>query len=166
VRPNVTEQLQGLRRILTEVVAPELTDPYPADILAGVCATLDALATGWLEVPGYLRWDSDITAGLLAELLAVAPGLDPAAASIEAAGTAPDPADVEALEAHHVRVREALVLAVPALTAPEGTDGDGLDDLRRRVAAHLRERATRYPLRTVWRPPTQTPANPGRSDAH
>ena len=35
MRPDVSEQLDGLRRILEQVVAPELLDPYPADILAG-----------------------------------------------------------------------------------------------------------------------------------
>ena len=59
MRPTITEQLDGLRRILEEVVAPEVKDPYPADILAGVCATLETLAVGWSEVPAFLRWDAE-----------------------------------------------------------------------------------------------------------
>ena len=36
MRPTVSEQLDAIRRALADVVAPEVTDAYAADVLAGV----------------------------------------------------------------------------------------------------------------------------------
>ncbi len=157
MRPSVTEQLDGLRRILQEVVAPELTDAYPADILAGVCATLETLATGWSAVPAFLRWDAAASAEVLSQVLAfAAPGLsEPLAAELRAAVEAPspDPADLPALEAHHRRLRGALELAIPIITEREE-----LRETYTHLVGVFRERAERYPLKTVWRPPVPVAA--------
>ena len=59
MRPNVSEQLSGMRRVLGDVIAPDLEGGYPRDILDGVMSTLDALAASWLEVPAFLRWDAE-----------------------------------------------------------------------------------------------------------
>jgi hypothetical protein len=157
VRPTITEQLDGLRRILQEVVAPEVTDPYPADILAGVCATLETLAAGWSEVPAFLAWDAQASLRVLAEVLAVEGphlteqvGLE-ARAVVEA--PSPDTADFAALEAYHRRVRSALELAIPVITGR-----DELSETRTHLVVVLRERAERYPLKTVWRPSATVPA--------
>jgi hypothetical protein len=157
VRPTVTEQLEGLVRILQDVVVPEVTDPYPADILAGVCATLETLATGWGEVPAFLQWDAAASAQILSEV-ETAGGqhlTGPLADQVRSAVAAspPDPADLTALEAHHRRLRAALELAVPVIAEHEE-----LSALRTHLVAVLRERAERYPLKTVWRPAAPTPA--------
>lgn len=157
MRPTVTEQLEGLVRILQDVVAPEVADPYPADILAGVCATLEALATGWSAVPAFLRWDAAASAQLLSEVFAAGGQhltgelADEVRSAV--AASPPDPADLTALEAHHRRLRAALELAIPVITEHEE-----LSAARTHLAAVLRERAERYPLKTVWRPPAPTPA--------
>ncbi len=150
MRPDVSEQLEGLRRILDEVIAPELHDPYPADILAGVCATLETLSSGWREVPAFLQWDAEMSAALLRQVLISGVELDDAlddelrAAVFE---DPPDAADLTALEARHARVRQALADAIPFVM-----DTDELRELRTYLAAHLRERAERYPLKAIWRP--------------
>ena len=55
MRPTVSEQLDAIRRALVDVVAPEVTDAYAADVLAGVLATLETLADTWADVPSFLR---------------------------------------------------------------------------------------------------------------
>jgi hypothetical protein len=136
VRPSVTEQLDGLRRILEEVVAPELKDPYPKDILAGVCATLESIAEGWQQVPAFLDWDTRASMALVAQL----GGED--LETVEAG----DPLNIAALEARHRESRAALEAAIPAIA-----ERDDLRELRTQVAAHFRERGHRYPLKAVWR---------------
>lgn len=156
MRPSVTEQLNGLRRILDEVVAPELQDPYPADILAGVCATLETLAEGWARVPAFLLWDVAATSALLADLRQTAgPALEPELTTDIARlldSPQPDASDVLALEAHHGQVRAALERAVPVIA-----DRAELRELYTRLAALMRERSRRYPLTSVWRPAASAP---------
>jgi hypothetical protein len=134
VRPSVTEQLQGLRRILEEVVAPELNDPYPKDILAGVCATLESIAAGWQQVPAFLDWDARASAALAAEL----EGTEIAVAELG------DPLNIAELEARHRESRAALEAAIAGR--------EDVGESRRQVASHFQERAERYPLKTMWRP--------------
>jgi hypothetical protein len=136
VRPSVTEQLDGMRRILEEVVAPELSDPYPRDILAGVCATLESLAAGWQQVPAFLDWDARASQVLVAAL----------EGDITEAAEPIDPLNIAQLEARHRESRAALEKAIPTIAER----GD-LGELRTQTAAHFRERAERYPLKTVWR---------------
>ena len=132
MRPDVSEQLTGITRILEDVVVPDVEGAYPADVLDGVIATLDALAAGWLDVPAFLAWDARESAALL-----------------DAAGiTVPDlpgdrcDYDVRALQAYHAEVRALLAAHVADV------DGDAL-------AAHLRARAERYPIKATQRMPGQ-----------
>jgi hypothetical protein len=150
VRPDVSEQLDGLRQILERVIAPELTDPYPADILAGVCATLETLSSGWRAVPAFLQWDAEMSVALLGQLIVSGVELDdPLDAQLRALVFAdpPDASDLAALEARHRQARQALADAIPVIL-----DQDELRELRTYLSAHLRERAERYPLKAVWRP--------------
>jgi hypothetical protein len=150
VRPDVSEQLDGVRRILEEVVAPELADPYPIDILAGVCATLETLSSGWRAVPGFLQWDAEMSVALLGQLIVAGVELDDELDTElreVVFADPPDAADLGALEGRHRRVRQVLADAIPAIM-----EHDELRELRTYLAAHLRERAERYPLKAVWRP--------------
>jgi hypothetical protein len=126
MRPTVSEQLAGLRRMLAEVVAPEVADAYAADVLDDALATLDLLAERWADVPSFLRWDIEATARVL-ELVGVAAPPPP-----------DDVLDLGALDTSAEEVRSLLVQAMPAV----------LDDpLARDAAVRLfRERAERYPL--------------------
>jgi hypothetical protein len=153
VRPTVSEQLDGLRRILEEVVAPQLSDPYPVDILDGVCGTLAMLAAGWQQVPAFQRWDAEQTAQLLADVRGVlGPALEPelqvAIAGVVDAAPA-DPADLGALDRRQRAAREALVAAIPTIAGR-----DELAGIRARLSDLIRERAARYPLTGYGRPHT------------
>jgi hypothetical protein len=130
VRPTVSEQLSGLSRILREAVAPNLADPYPIDILEGVCGTLDMLASAAGEVPAFQEWDVSRSRELL-----------------DAVGIVPS--DAGSLDERQDAVRQALADAVPVFTADP--------ELLARLTAFLRERATRYPLVGFGRPPAPTP---------
>jgi hypothetical protein len=125
MRPTVSEQLEAVRRALVDVVAPEVTDAYAADVLAGARATLERIADTWAEVPNFLRWDAEATSAVL-QLVDVDVPPMPA-----------DLLDVEALHAHDRDVRALLVTAMPAVLAR--------DDARAAVVQLFRDRATRYP---------------------
>jgi len=126
MRPTPSEQLRGIRQVLADVVAPQVTDAYPADVLAGALAALDLLADAWPEVPAFLRWDADETARVLA------------LAGIEATSPPADVLDLGALEAHAVAVRGLLEDQMAAvLDHPEA---------RAAAVAHIRARSARYPL--------------------
>jgi hypothetical protein len=146
VRPTVGEQLAGVARILAEVIAPMVQDPYPADVLGGLIATVHALAAAWTEVPGYLAWDAGEMAALLS---ALGNRLDAdrrrtlAALAQDDGG---DPFDIRALEDRH-RALQALLADALAAGLPAGDAA--------RVAAHLRERAARYPVNAIQRMPGQ-----------
>jgi hypothetical protein len=144
MRPKIAEQLDGLRRILAEVVAPEITAPYPTEILGSVIASLTALSEAVYTVPAYLRWDIDSATALLAR---ARPHLDPAlAAEID-----PEPAagllDLRELEARQAQLHGLLVRAMPAILADPA-----LGEVKADMAAFFRARAERYPFSMVARP--------------
>ena len=144
MHPTVTEQLDGLRRILAEAVAPEIAAPYPAEILAGVIGALQALQSNLHAIPAFLRWDIETTAGVLdaaRPLLAV--GL---VAEIDAAKTVAD--DLAALETRQVLIRGLLVKAMPAIRAERGVAYG-------KMIALFRERAERFPFTMAARPPAK-----------
>jgi hypothetical protein len=148
MRPTITEQLDGLRRILAETIAPEITSPYPAEILGGVIGALDALQSNWHRIPAFLVWDIEATAGVLD---AAMPKLDvDLAAEIAAAKTGTDLTDWAALESQQVRMRELLVKAMPAIIA----DSDKTEAYPR-IIALFRERTERFPFSMAARPPAK-----------
>ena len=154
MRPKVTEQLEGLRHILAAVVAPEVVHPYPADILNGVIAALEGLERGWYEVPRFLRWDAESTAALL---LAARPALDEGiggAITAACAAGPDDPLDLEALEAHHERLRSLLAQIAPTIASrPE------LAELNERMVTLFRQRAQRFPFGLLARPNPPVPSS-------
>ena len=146
MHPTVTEQLEGLRRILAEAVAPEVSAPYPAEILGGVLGALNALQANLHAIPAFLRWDIATTAGVLdsAKPLLGA-GL---VAEIDAAETDSDLADLAALETRQVLMRGLLVAAMPAILAERGTAYG-------KMIALFRERTERFPFSMAARPPAK-----------
>jgi hypothetical protein len=148
MRPTVTEQLDGLRRILAETIAPEVTSPYAAEILGGVIGALDALQSNWHGIPAFLRWDIETTACVLD---AAGPLLEAdLAAKIAAAEAGGDPTDLAALEARQMRMRELLVEAMPAIIADPGKT-----DAYPQMIALFRERTDRFPFSMAARPPAK-----------
>ena len=148
MRPTITEQLDGLRRILAETIAPEVTSPYPAEILGGVIGALNALQSNWHKIPAFLRWDIETTAGVLD---AARPLLDAdLVAEIAAAGDVGDLTDLAGLERRQIRMRELLVKAMPAITADPGKT-----DAYPQMIALFRERTDRFPFSMAARPPAK-----------
>jgi hypothetical protein len=129
MRPTVTEQLDGLRRILVEVVAPEVTAPYPAEILGSVIGALEALSANWARIPDYLTWEIGSIQSIL-----IAAGHEP-------------PTDMPAsLEEQQARLSSLLVHAQPAIAA----DRNG--EAYRLMIAFFRERAQKFPFAMAARP--------------
>jgi hypothetical protein len=140
MRPTVSEQLDAVRRALADVVAPEVTDAYAADVLAGALATLEHLADAWADVPSFLRWDCEATSHVLT------------LAGVDAPPMPDDLLDVEALHAHDRELRGLLVTAMPTVLAR--------DDVRAAAVQLFRDRAARYPL--AARPGGGSPAHAPR----
>ena len=133
MRPSVDEQLHGTCRILEEVVAPAVADPYARTILAGLIANLRMLHQAIPAVAAFLQHDNLACAKLLAEL---APALPPPLAE----------AIVAALEQRNQALRELLAQAVC---------GEALaPDLQAKIKRHMIERASRMPMRYVPTAPT------------
>jgi hypothetical protein len=126
MRPDVSEQLAGIRQVLADVVAPELRDPYPADVLAGVLAALDLLADSWAAVPRFLCWDSAATGHVLRLAGRPVPPMPD------------DLLDLTALQAHHREVRGLLEAAMPTILEHEAAHAA--------VVQLFRDRSERYPL--------------------
>jgi hypothetical protein len=131
--PTVGEQLRQTRRILTDVVAPEVSDDYAVAALDDVLATLQVLETAWDRIMPFLHWDNDQVAALLddsavdadlAGRIAVARATDP-----------PDPLDFLAVHGRNLELRALLCEVISQL----GPDAYG-------VTAYLRERISRYPM--------------------
>lgn len=141
MRPSVDEQLRGTCRVLEEVVAPSVVDPYARTILAGLIANLRMLTEAIPAVPGFLQHDNRACAELLAELAPALPEALSAAIGQVLAQAEPDTASTAALEQHNQSLRELLAQAVccEALTP----------DLHTKIKRHMIERASRMPMRYV-----------------
>ncbi|MCU1393973.1 MAG: hypothetical protein JWM34_2401 [Ilumatobacteraceae bacterium] len=144
MRPSISEQLDGIRRVLATVVAPQVDDAYARDVLAGAITTLETL-TGWHAVPSFLRWDAERCNTLAATVGA------------PTVGFVGDPLDMHTLAAHQAAARAALEAALPAILADPSA--------RAATVAYFRERCATYPLTTNRAAPS-TPTEPtGSSDA-
>jgi hypothetical protein len=147
VRPDISEQLDGIRRVLTQVIAPQVTDPYATSVLNGLVGALGSLAAGWALVPPFLRWDADGTAAVL---MAARPYLDDGLAADldDVLDQVPGAdCDVLVLELHHRRLRALLERAVPDIV-----EQPTISSL---LVGHLRGRIERFPLSMV--PPPRNP---------
>lgn len=136
MRPNVTEQLEGMCRILETAVAPELSGSYTLETLRSLIANVRMLGRAWHQLLPFLHWDNAAMSALL----------DDARASVDAAlrlriesalaEVPADAADALAAEARNDQLRALLVESLADESA-----------VRERSADHLAERSRRYPLR-------------------
>ena len=76
MKPSVAEQLRGIRRVLDQVVAPELGDAYAANQLREVGQALELLAARWHRVTPLMMQENDELQALLGD---AAPALAPRA---------------------------------------------------------------------------------------
>ena len=155
MRPTVEEQLQGTCRILEDVVAPCVADPFARTILDGLVANLRMLTGALPAVPGFLRHDNMVTLRLLSTLRdALAPGL---AERIDQAMAVPEPdvADGQAQDERNRLLRELLAAAVCS---------EGLTpDMHRAIVQHMTERASRTPMRYVPTAPAPASTPPAKT---
>lgn len=133
MRPTVSEQLHGLRGVLQTAIAPEVTAPYPTDLLATVVGALERLEVEWATVLRAMRDECAALDPLLADARARVAGAT--ASRIDAAGreAPPDWLDPDAARAHYETRRALLADVVREL----GPDTDPA--LRTRIIAHLRD---------------------------
>lgn len=136
MRPNVSEQLEGMCRILETAVAPELTHGYTLETLRSLIANVRMLGRAWHQLLPFLHWDNAAMTVLLdAARASVDLELRARIESALAQATA-DAADALAAEARNDQLRALLV--------------DSLSDdssMQESIAEHLAERSRRYPLR-------------------
>lgn len=146
MKPGIEEQLQGTCRILENVVAPHVGDPFARTILDNLVANLRMLTGALPSVPGFLRADNEATARLLADLRTDLPGELAARVGQAFAEPEPDSADAVALEARNTALRALLAEAVrlPTLNTQQ----------HRAIVRHMTERAARVPMRYVPTAPT------------
>ncbi len=133
MRPTVTEQLRGLRVILEGVVAPEVTAPYPRDMLATVVTTLAQLEQRWTHTLVIMRDECAEIDRLVGDAL---PYVDDAlAARIRSTldELVPDSLDHDAVLGRYERRRALLADVIPVIQRRDDTDV-----LQARVVAHLR----------------------------
>lgn len=148
MRPTVEEQLQGTCRILENVVAPCVVDPFARTILDGLVANLRMLTVAVPAVAGFVHHDNEATLRLLAALREeLAPAL--AARIVQAmAAPQPDVANGPAQEERNRLLRELLAAAVcSAGLTPE---------MHRVIVQHMTDRASRVPMRYVPTAPAST----------
>jgi hypothetical protein len=113
------------------VVAPQVDDPYAADVLAGALATLEVLAEAGPEVVAFQRWDTAASIDVLA-MVGVGPPAPP-----------DDPFDLAAMANHHEAVRALLEDAVPAIRQDPDAD--------RAFVELMTQRCARYPFVARYR---------------
>jgi hypothetical protein len=154
MRPTVTEQLSGIRKILERLVAPEVTDEYVAAQLQTVLGALDGLAARWRTVLPALIIDIGELETLLHEALPQlrgdatgGPGSEESelAEGIERSLGAPavPPSSFDEVHERHVELRALLVRLIRFLDSSAGDEASNA--LRGQIRAHLRASMDRLP---------------------
>ena len=134
MRPTIDEQLHAVRRILSDVVAPEVVAKYPSDILQGVIANLGELEANWSRWLRYLAWDNEQLATLLRD---AQPKVGAALSQQIADAVAVSPADAydyAAMCACNELCRAAIALVIRDAWADAMLSGD-----LQRIHRHLEE---------------------------
>ena len=136
MRPTVTEQLEGMCRILETAVAPALANDYTLETLRSLVANVRMLGRAWHKLLPFLHWDN----GVMVELLSTArDSVDTALRARIDDALAELPADTTDAQAAETRNEQLRALLTECLDAPP--------TLMTRIASHLAERSQRYPLR-------------------
>ena len=144
MRPTVTEQLDGMCRILEDVVAPEVRSDHAAEILRGLISNVRMLSKNWPALLPFLHRDNKATAALLRD--AQQEVNEELRRRIDDALAAPiaEASDGIAAETRNEALRGLLVDCIADnCSAP----------LCERLMAHMNERATRYPMRLTGATP-------------
>jgi hypothetical protein len=148
----MTDQLSGIRRILDEIIAPELREGYPSQVLRGIVKNLAMLEGAWVHILPFLEWDTTGTAALLED---AGPHVDDDLGQriTDAVKQELPSSSLEDLERRNSELRGLLAEAIHQL-APQ-TDAAAL---QQRIKEHLVERTRRYPFRMAIAAPTSAKA--------
>lgn len=141
MRPTVEEQLHGTCRILENVVAPCLSEPFARTILNNLIANLRMVSVALPKVAGFLRYDNEATLRQLIALREVLPPDLVAKIDHALAADEPDSANGAAQEEHNRLLRGLLAAAVSSASlTPE---------MRNAMTSYMIDRASRVPMRYV-----------------
>lgn len=148
MRPGMTDQLSGIRRILDEIIAPELREGYPSQVLRGVVKNLAMLEGAWVRILPFLEWDSAATAALLQQAI---PHVDDALAHLITGlvGHELPSGSLADLEQRNTDLRGLLADAIHELVGRTAAA-----DVSQSIKDHLLERTRRYPFRMAIAAPT------------
>jgi hypothetical protein len=135
MRPTPREELEGIRRILADVVAPAVTAEYPATVLQQILTALDRLSASWERAGPLLAAENASLRELLPRLASLLPGVEVVDSS---AGTAAASLDFAALDEENQRLRRALDAAVRALDSGAVEDATAVENARVLIGATLR----------------------------
>jgi hypothetical protein len=130
--PTVTDQLRELRRVLNDVVMPEVSGSYAADTLASALSTLKMLEGAWDRVVPFLLWDNEQLAGLLVDD-------DPEAVD-------PDPSDFTAVHLRNLELRGRLAAFIRDSSGAVPSEA---------LTGYFRQRIARYPFASTVSLPTR-----------
>ncbi|WP_419924890.1 hypothetical protein [Candidatus Poriferisocius sp.] len=106
MRPTLSEQIEGARKVLVELVAPQVADPYAQEQVTYAAAALEHAAARWPHVLPDLV--ADIRA--LEEVLGIEPTV------LEE--TVPGVPDLAAAEEYHRGLRARLTDEIMAAAEP------------------------------------------------
>jgi len=130
--PTVTDQLRELRRVLNDVVLPEVSGSYAQDTLSSALSTLKMLEGAWDRVVPFLLWDNEQLTVLLGDD-------DPGAVE-------PDRSDFTAVHLRNLELRARLAEAIRDSPGAMPTEA---------LTAYFRQRITRYPFASTVSLPTR-----------
>lgn len=147
MRPGMTDQLSGIRRILDQIIAPELREGYPSQVLRGIVKNLAMLEGAWTRILPFLEWDTTATAALLEE---AAPHVDGTLSQriTETVSRGLPSGSLEDLEQRNTELRGLLAEAIHQLARQDDAG------VLQRIKEHLVERTSRYPFRMAVATPT------------
>lgn len=139
MRPNIEEQLGGTCRILEQVIAPAVKDPYATDILRALVSNLRMLGSAIPALPEFLVWDNDATLSLIESVSAALP---PELADRTSAGVRrlpPTSVRMDTLNERNEQLRGILTEII--------SSGHLDADSETLLMDHLQQRAARSPIR-------------------
>jgi hypothetical protein len=144
----MTDQLSGIRRILDDIIAPELREGYPSQVLRGVVKNLAMLEGAWVHILPFLGWDTTATAALLEDAVPYVDD-DLRQRITDAVKQELPSSSLEDLEQRNTELRGLL-----AETIHQVAQRDDASALRQRIKDHLVARTRRYPFRMAIAAPT------------
>lgn len=149
MRPTVSEQLGGMRRILVDVVAPELAPGYASEILRGVIKNMRMLEKAVGRIDTFSAWEVQKLYGLLERASSIVDSK--LKARIHSALNETRAAAADSIDGRITTLRGLLAEAAPQIVATGDLAVNAL------VFEYVSERADRYPFYIAIPTPVSQP---------